>query len=150
MSESRKYLETIVKLYAMSWPPETVAASPAAYLLAHGRVWGPRRTPRDVKRGEAKQCYVNAFHLAMDNPGRFYYVEGIGTPVNLFPVEHAWCVDRQGRVIDCTPYWEGSSDYFGVKINMRTVHAIQGITSGYSALAHWQHWDEVRALLTRG
>lgn len=148
MSEARKYLETIVRLYAMSWPPETVAASPAAYLLKHGRVWSPKVTPQDVRRGKARRCYVNAFELALANPGRYFYVEGYAT--SAIPVPHAWCVDRQGRVIDRTPYWEESTDYFGIKFTIKTLHAIQRITEGYGALAHWEHWDEVRALLTRG
>ncbi len=146
MSEARKYLETILKLYRQNQPRRNVDASPAAYLIKHGQVWGPR-SPEPVKRGREKHCYVNAYKLALANPGEFSYVEGYATAV--IPVEHAWNVDREGRVIDCTPHWEKATDYFGVEFSLPTLHAIQLITEGYGALPHWQHWDEVRALLTR-
>lgn len=144
MSESRKYLDTIVKLHARSMP-EAAMASPQAYQLKHGRVWGPQTMPNGVKRGKARHCYVNAYQLALRNPCRFFYVEGMA--VSVCPVPHAWCVDKEGRVIDCTPHWQNATDYFGVKFTLRTLHAIQRITNGYGVFTYWEHWEKIRKKL---
>jgi uncharacterized protein len=66
--------------------------------------------------GKPHQCYKNAADAAMTNPGKYTYVEGLVT-VHGVPIEHAWVVDRQGRVVDPTikdP--TGISAYYGVPI----------------------------------
>lgn len=143
MNESRLYLEMVVSLN-----PEAHANcnTTYGYLLQRSREWEAAPLAYEVERGQPKMCYVNAYQLAVRNPGRFFYVEGYANAV--IPVEHAWCVDRKGRVIDPTPYWEDGKDYFGVKFNLSTLHAIQRITKGYGALAHWEHWRDVRPILT--
>lgn len=142
MNQSRAYLEMIVALQPHA---HAGAGTSHGYLLEHGQEWEAAPLPAEVEQGEPKMCYVNAYRLAAHNPGRFFYVEGYATA--MIPTEHAWCVDRQGRVIDCTPHWEKGRDYFGVKFNISTLHAIQRITKGYGALAHWEHWGDVRKVL---
>jgi hypothetical protein len=140
MNESRHYIEMCQSL--ARHPNSTYA-----YLLDHGQEWGPVIAPADVKPGPPKHCYQNSYRLAAHHPGRFFYVEGYA--LGVIPVPHAWCVDRAGRVIDCT--WEPleiGADYFGVKFHMPTLHAVQRITGSYSVLAHWEHWNDIRAALT--
>ena len=99
MNASREYLELVVSLQ-----PDAHADCGTAhgYLLQHGQEWGPHiARPEDVKPGEMKGCFVNAYQLAIRNPRRFFYVEGYAMAV--IPTEHAWCVDRAGNVIDNTP-----------------------------------------------
>lgn len=141
-NQSRLYLRMITGLNP---EPHANCGTSHSYILQHAQEWGPRIHPKDVEEGDPRGCFLNAYKLAARNPGRFFYVEGFATAV--IPTEHAWCVDRQGRVIDCTPYWEDGRDYFGVKFTMPTLHAIQRITQGYGALVHWEHWDEVRTVL---
>lgn len=144
MNGSRQYLELV-----RSMNPEAHANSGTSYgyLLEHGQEWEASPLPEDIEQGDPKMCFVNAYNLARRNPGRLFYVEGYATAV--IPTDHAWCVDRQGRVVDNTPYWEDGHDYFGVKFTLTTLNAIQRITQGYGALVHWEHWEEVRGLLIR-
>lgn len=81
------------------------------FLLAAGIAGGPRSTAR-YKRGLPKKCYQNAFELATNNPD-LTYCEGRAVGA-MFPVEHAWCIDAQGRVVDNT--WidgDAQQAYFG-------------------------------------
>jgi hypothetical protein len=72
-----------------------------------------------LPRGEPKQCYMNATHLALELP-HLTYVEGNISMMGI-PIEHAWCVDEEGAVVDPTiapGLKDGSfdrvSDYFGI------------------------------------
>jgi hypothetical protein len=85
----------------------------APLLVAHrGFHWQPAALPTKFARGEPKNCFKNAATLALQHPDELTYVEGFG--VCMVPAEHAWCVDRAGRVVDPTwPRPEGLT-YFGV------------------------------------
>lgn len=96
--------------------------SMAEFLLKYGRTWNYSNKIKPPKGPwRAQECYMNAFNLADYYSGRYVYVEGYASTV--FPVEHAWCVDRKGNVID--PTWDALRDrfsdndreYFGVAIN---------------------------------
>ena len=78
---------------------------------------GPRTF--SLPRGEPKQCYMNATHLAIDMP-HLTYVEGNILMMGI-PIEHAWCVDEEGVVVDPTiapalkdGTFDRISDYFGI------------------------------------
>lgn len=70
------------------------------FMLENGRdfVIGPDTFTG--KRGEAKQCFMNATHLAQVNPA-LTYVEG---KVSMFgiAIDHAWCATADGIVVDPT------------------------------------------------
>jgi hypothetical protein len=91
---------------------------PMAYrlLLEHGAPY--YMTDKTFKgwRGAPKCCFHNALTLVLRKPG-LTYVEGI---LNIgLPIEHAWCTDGAGRVIDPT-LRPGAGDlvppqgYFGI------------------------------------
>lgn len=68
-------------------------------LLQHGRSFSITPMTFELPRMAIKQCYVNATRLAMDNDS-LTYVEGIVCAT--IPIEHAWCTDSTGNVIDPT------------------------------------------------
>lgn len=147
MNASREYLEMMISLN-----PKAHADSGTAhgYLFEHGKDCGPQHAPPEdieLPSREPKMCYVNAYLLADRHPERFSYVEGYA--IAIIPVQHAWCMDRQGHVIDPTPHWGKGKDYFGIEFSLPTLHAIQRITHGYGALAHWEHWEAIRKLLVK-
>lgn len=87
--------------------------SPADFLLKHGEFITPRVTPAKYPGLAAKACFANAFILATQFP-ELTYMEGIiyappmvdarnGVRVGkIRPVHHAWCVDAQDRLVECT------------------------------------------------
>lgn len=71
-------------------------------------------------RTRRKECYANCMRIRNRHP-EYQYVEGWA--IHLIPVEHAWLVGPDGRVVD--PTWclqepltppSGTSDYLGVVI----------------------------------
>ena len=86
--------------------------SQADFLLRHGRAYAWHPFPPRLAHGIPRQCYRNAARLALRS-GRYTYVEGCAVASRLgITLEHAWCIDRAGRVVD--PTWEEGRDYFGV------------------------------------
>ena len=69
------------------------------FMLTHARVYpiGPKTFAGP--HAEPKQCFSNALTLAHDNPA-LTYVEG--RCMGIIPFDHAWCVDRDGFVVDPT------------------------------------------------
>ena len=68
-----------------------------------------------------KQCFKNAFTLAGSNPGVLAYVEGLALTCGI-PLHHAWCVDRDGNVIE--PTWPDMGEaYFGVALDIDAMRA---------------------------
>ena len=49
-------------------------------------------------------CYLNSYALAAQQPDRFTYFEGYASTVRSqgCATAHAWCVDRDRRVVDAT------------------------------------------------
>lgn len=117
-----------------------------ALVLAHGRAWTPQRRPAAYRKRAFRQCFRNAFELAQDHP-ELTYVEGYAD-AGIIPVEHAWCVDRVGRVVD--PTWRAAktaeSAYFGVALATRWVTARIVRTGVYGAFC----WRNIRDLLEHG
>lgn len=89
------------------------------FIGKNGQAFKPRKLPTGVERGMPKECYKNALLLAVARSSELIYVEGLA--LGLIPVQHAWCVDYDGFVVD--PTWCGGknpklgTEYFGVKIN---------------------------------
>lgn len=82
-------------------------------LLTCGQEWTP--APFVGKLGKQGMCFQNAGELCLSSGGRLRYVEGLA--MSVIPVHHAWCVDREDRVVDPTwrsPKVEVEREYFGV------------------------------------
>lgn len=63
--------------------------------------------PEGMKAGRAKECFYNAFIATLDHP-YLTFVEGYAMTEGMFPVNHAWCLDRTtDRIVD--PTWAGLS-----------------------------------------
>jgi hypothetical protein len=105
---------------------------PSSLILSLGRQWTAQERPADVHLGPQRQCFQNAGLLALERDD-LTYVEGYAYPAGLFPVNHAWCVDAQGRVIDNTLRQPEATDYYGVPIS-RSTQQTRVQESGYWGL----------------
>lgn len=111
-------------------------------LLQHGTFWEPQPLPEKWKAkidAWPKACFDNSYRLARKSRGQLRYVEGMATGV--IAVEHAWCVDQDGRVVDLT--WGSfrtvgmGASYMGVAIPLDVVKLYRS-KHNTSALHHWQ------------
>jgi len=115
VSDSRKFLE--MQLTAFGERPFV------RFMLDHGRDYAIGPDTFAGKRGQRRMCYMNASQLAIStqldaNP--LTYVEGTITCYGV-PIDHAWCVNADGVVIDPTlrPDKDGGGyehigNYYGV------------------------------------
>jgi hypothetical protein len=93
-------------------------------MLEHGREYKAQSLPERYHMGSPGNCFADAWRLMTDNPD-LTYVEGWAS-AGILPVEHAWCVDKTGRVID--PTWAAVRDddiedraYWGIPFRRRWV-----------------------------
>lgn len=110
----REYLETINK--QLPAREGFKYRSIYEFLLRNGQEYPKvrKRMPTGVRRGRSKECFRNAFYLAMERePYGWKYVEGMAFSVAI-PMMHAWVVDDKGCVVD--PTWKDGKDYFGVEL----------------------------------
>lgn len=99
------------------------------FLVEHSQVYPTVATTR--RKGTIKQCFMNAFRLATEEPHKYTYVEGYAA--NIIPVHHAWCVNRDGHVID--PTWkDGGKAYYGIPFNVEYVWKMAGRRRIYGIL----------------
>ena len=110
------------------------------FVLKNGKQWqSGHPLPDDVKPMKAKECFKNAAEMAIDS-SRFIYCEGYG--LSIIPVMHAWCLDKDGNVID--PTWanfafEKGREYFGIAINTKYLITHLCKTERYGSLI--DAWD---------
>jgi hypothetical protein len=84
----------------------------ADFILRHGRAYEWHPFPGRLARGVPRACYRNAARLALRS-ARYIYVEGCAVAPKLgISIDHAWCIDQGGHVVD--PTWDDGRDYFGV------------------------------------
>ena len=144
MNAAKQYLEQMVEMMKAhlgkhpareSW----AYASMYDFILRNGREYIYEPLPKGIKRGRIKQCYCNAFRLAQDHP-EYTYIEGIATGV--IPCEHAWCVDKDGHVLDVT--WSAATirkyppQYFGVPFDFGYVCKTVLARKYYGIIDNWQ------------
>ena len=92
------------------------------WLLKHGQFFPHADRPASIPKMEDKQCFANAFTVAMDDHS-LRYCEGYAT--SFIPVLHAWCITEDGDVVDPTwgqidaDYWPPA--YFGVAFDLNAV-----------------------------
>jgi hypothetical protein len=103
---------------------------PSSFILSLGRGWLSQTLPPDVSMGPQRQCYQNAGLLALER-SELTYVEGYACPVDGIPVNHAWCVDEKGCVVDNTFVRPDLADYYGVPVSRG---ALQSLVAD---LGHW-------------
>ncbi|WP_346619606.1 hypothetical protein [Blastococcus montanus] len=107
-------------------------------VLTYGRLFDRALIPDGRRLGPQKQCYRNALTAAFRSVGRdnpLTYCEGFAMPFALgIVVEHAWLVDRDGRVID--PTWDDadSCGYVGVPLTLEHMAASQRRKNFYGHL----------------
>lgn len=129
-------------------------SSTAALLAAEGT-----RFPEPVlsaSPGLPKQCFRNAGNVAINEPDRFLYCEGLAViSVDLpLPVEHAWVWDLQEqRAVEVT--WETAGpEYLGIAFTtdfmrgMALAREVWGILDSRVMLTEEADPAKYRALLT--
>lgn len=125
-SHTDPYLESLLEFIKMiaGMEPDFGAAKA---LLRYGQTFEPAETtPAWFARGVSNHCFDNATHLlvarkaAGDNSVR--YAEGYAMDAEVpVPMQHAWLVDANDKVID--PTWRNTDDnlYFGIVFDTKFV-----------------------------
>lgn len=80
---------------------DVIITTPAMLLEAHGREYHVTPESFGGYRGPPGHCYDNAAWVALLSYGRLQYVEGWMVWLGV-PLEHAWCADAEGNVVDPT------------------------------------------------
>lgn len=110
-----------MRKFNRSLPKEFRYRSHEEFFLNHGRLYTPKSFPVKYRRwrGKPQACLYNAAELALSCP-ELDYVEGYALPANALidhPVDHSWCVDGDGNVVDPTWYKTVGREYFGLAFN---------------------------------
>ena len=83
------------------------------FVLKHGKHFEARNTTEDVPSDTPQQCFKNALELAWSSD-EYTYCEGF-ISVHGVPLQHAWCINNKGKVVDPTIKRPGKDyEYFGV------------------------------------
>jgi hypothetical protein len=92
------------------------------FLLEHGGEYAFGPASFEGERGEKHGCFMNSLHLAFDPA--MTYVEG-KVSCHGVPLDHAWCIDGNGFVIDPTLEDKGQTlEYFGIPFQLEYVKRV--------------------------
>jgi hypothetical protein len=87
------------------------------------------------KQGQIKACYENSLQLSKKHG--FIYCEGFAvSKIAGFPLEHAWCIDGDKKVVDIT--WDDGIEYFGVCFSTKFVRDLYKKTGRYSVFGDYR------------
>jgi len=135
----------------LEWTAKVMPVGLLALIHERGRSFTSAALPADVERGEAKQCFRNAFQLAMSRDD-LIYVEGYAS--SIIPVLHAWCVTTRGVVVD--PTWKDAEEcaYYGIPLRRDFAQRLTFRNQFYGLLAdpktaHVIHRTDPRKYLRR-
>lgn len=92
------------------------------FIMRHGKPMLGRALPPPYAFMEPKQCFANAMRLTLGGLHGYPHTDDLtyceGYVLTAMPIHHAWCLDREGLVVD--PTLRGVNDrtaYFGVAFN---------------------------------
>lgn len=105
------------------------------FTASHGEFSNLQDKPAGVKQGDPRQCFDNAYKLALSD-SKYTYNEGFATSSEkdgYQTVWHAWVTDSSGGVIDNTFTSPGTS-YFGTKFPTDFVTAVRAETGSNAVI----------------
>jgi hypothetical protein len=128
----REYLEMQIKAFGRE------RATLAAFVLDNGRSFAHDKLTFKGRRMRPKNCFGNATSLVMRDSS-LVYCEGFVNAI--IPIHHAWCMRRDGGIIDPTLSNKGINldpreiaDYFGVPFRLGFVLEFIHATGTYGLL----------------
>lgn len=117
-----EYLLTFIQMNAKMEP----GFGPATALMQHAMTFEPAdKNPAWFTRGLAKQCFDNTTRIVIERLAAgdtsIHYAEGYAMDELGIPMQHAWLVDADNKVID--PTWRDATEnlYFGIVFETRFV-----------------------------
>lgn len=113
-------------------------------VLKHGKFYTPPTTgelPEFCDRGEAKECFRNAFVNISDD---LAYTEGYAvTKVLPIPMPHGWLTTKDGTVVD--PTWTDGTPYFGIRFSNKFAYSTM-IRTGFAGIIVNDYLDDARLI----
>ena len=150
MNDVHQYLTLVSTMRRNSHlPPGFKYSCMEEFVLKHGKFLGGRSEKSDnYPKGTMKECFLNSFHLSLENKD-LIYCEGYA--MGIIPVLHAWCIDKDGHVIDVT--WNDGTEYIGVFFHIDYVKKVilkkqsYGIIDNFEMkwpLLRGEHFEDLR------
>jgi hypothetical protein len=90
-------------------------------ILDQGKPYQGAPRPKGVRKRKDRECFRNTVLLVQSRPD-LRYVEGYAA--GIIPVQHAWAIDQDDRVVDPTWREPEESVYFGIVIPLETVYRL--------------------------